>query len=57
MTGKQAYDPNYMKSGEFRSEGRAVRPKDAATLIIVRQDQKQSRVLMGKRAAVSQSSF
>jgi len=51
MTAKQAYDPKYMKSSEFRSQGRAVRPKDAATLIIVRRDQKQPRVLMGKRAA------
>ena len=40
-----------MTSSEFRCQGRAVRPKDAATLIIVRRDQKQPRVLMGKRAA------
>jgi 8-oxo-dGTP pyrophosphatase MutT (NUDIX family) len=51
MAGKQAYDPKYMKSSEYRSQGRAVRPQDAATLIIVRRDQKHPRVLMGKRAA------
>jgi 8-oxo-dGTP pyrophosphatase MutT (NUDIX family) len=53
MAGKTPYDPNYMKASEYRSGSgdRAVRPKDAATLILVRRDQKQPRVLMGKRAA------
>ncbi|MEH6581581.1 MAG: NUDIX hydrolase [Halioglobus sp.] len=37
--------------GEFRTGGRAVRPRDAATLIIVRSDGNQPRILMGKRAA------
>ena len=41
----------YMAQSEYRSGGRAVRPRDAATLIIVRQDGSQPRVLMGRRAA------
>ena len=48
---KAAYDPKYIKGSEIRSTGRAVRPRDAATLIVVRRDGKQPRVLMGKRAA------
>jgi 8-oxo-dGTP pyrophosphatase MutT (NUDIX family) len=36
---------------ELRSKGRAVKPKDAATLIIVRRDKKHPKILMGKRAA------
>ena len=42
------------KRGEYREKGHpAVRPREAATLVIVRQDQ-QPRVLMGKRAASHQ---
>ncbi len=48
---KKILDPNYISKSEIRSNGRAVRPKDAATLIIVRRDLKQPRVLMGKRSA------
>jgi 8-oxo-dGTP pyrophosphatase MutT (NUDIX family) len=48
---KPAYDPKYIKGSEIRSAGRAVRPQDAATLIVVRRDGKQPRVLMGKRSA------
>jgi 8-oxo-dGTP pyrophosphatase MutT (NUDIX family) len=44
-------DPRYVSPGELRSASRAVRPKDAATLIIVRGGGKEPRVLMGKRAA------
>jgi hypothetical protein len=51
MTTKQAYDPKYIKGSEIRSAGRAVRPRDAATLIIVRRDGKHPKVLMGKRSA------
>jgi 8-oxo-dGTP pyrophosphatase MutT (NUDIX family) len=51
MTARDSYDPKYMKASEYRSRGRAVRPKDAATLILVRRDQKLPRILMGKRAA------
>jgi 8-oxo-dGTP pyrophosphatase MutT (NUDIX family) len=51
MTARDSYDPKYMKASEYRSQGRAVRPKDAATLILVRRDQKLPRILMGKRAA------
>jgi 8-oxo-dGTP pyrophosphatase MutT (NUDIX family) len=36
---------------EVRSKGRAVKPKDAATLIIVRRDTNVPKILMGKRAA------
>ena len=42
------------KRSEYREKGHpAVRPREAATLVIVRQDQ-QPRVLMGKRAASHQ---
>lgn len=51
MAAKEAYDPKYIKGSEIRSQGRAVRPKDAATLIIVRRDGSEPKVLMGKRAA------
>jgi len=44
-------DPRYVSPGELRRASRAVRPKDAATLIIVRGGGKEPRVLMGKRAA------
>jgi 8-oxo-dGTP pyrophosphatase MutT (NUDIX family) len=38
--------------GEYREENaKAVRPRDAATLIVVRQESKQPKILMGKRAA------
>ena len=50
-SGKAAYDPKYIAGSEIRSRGRAVRPKDAATLIIVRRDGKQPRILMGQRSA------
>jgi 8-oxo-dGTP pyrophosphatase MutT (NUDIX family) len=36
---------------EVRSKGRAVKPKDAETLIIVRRDTNVPKILMGKRAA------
>ncbi len=40
------------KASEFRSDGgRAVRPVDAATLIIIREVKGQTSILMGKRAA------
>jgi 8-oxo-dGTP pyrophosphatase MutT (NUDIX family) len=51
MAGPKVYDPNYISKSEIRGSGRAVRPKDAATLIVVRRDGPQPRVLMGKRAA------
>ena len=51
MTAKPAYDPKYIKGSEIRSSGRAVRPKDAATLVIVRRDAGDPQVLMGKRAS------
>ncbi len=38
-----------MSSREYRSTGRAVRPKDAATLILVRHDADSPRILLGKR--------
>ena len=38
--------------GEYREgNAKAVRPRDAATLIVVRQESKQPKILMGKRAA------
>lgn len=46
---KEPYDPKYMRASEYRSAGRAVRPKDAATLILVRRDDDGPRVLLGQR--------
>jgi 8-oxo-dGTP pyrophosphatase MutT (NUDIX family) len=43
--------PYNTPANELRSKGRAVKPKDAATLIIVRRDSEQPQILMGKRAA------
>ena len=38
--------------GEYREDNaRAVRPRDATTLIVVRQESKKPKILMGKRAA------
>ena len=51
MAKQPTYDPKYISGQEIRSQGRAVRPRDAATLIIVRSDLKTPKVLMGKRAA------
>ncbi|MCR9105652.1 MAG: NUDIX hydrolase [Gammaproteobacteria bacterium] len=45
------HDPNYVSAAELRHQGRAVRPKDAATLIIVRSDGREPRVLLGQRSA------
>lgn len=43
------YDPK--ERGQFREPvGRAPRPKDAATLVLVRRDQNEPRILMGRRA-------
>ncbi|MGB1140680.1 MAG: NUDIX hydrolase [Halioglobus sp.] len=51
--GKAQRDAGYMAASEYREsgQGRAVRPKDAATLIIVRRDGRVPRVLMGQRSA------
>lgn len=52
MTEHKAGDaPRTMRPGEIRSRGRAVKPRDAATLIIVRSDGNEPRILMGQRAA------
>ncbi len=51
MKATPAYDPKYIADSEIRSGGRAVRPRDAATLIIVRNDGPRPRILMGQRAA------
>lgn len=44
-------DPAYISKAELRDGGRAVRPRDAATLILVRRDRSVPQLLMGKRAA------
>lgn len=44
-------DSGYVSQAELRRKGRAVRPRDAATLIIVRSDGAEPRVLMGQRSA------
>jgi 8-oxo-dGTP pyrophosphatase MutT (NUDIX family) len=44
-------DRGYISKSEIRSGGRAVRPKDAATLILVRRDEAEPKILMGKRSA------
>jgi 8-oxo-dGTP pyrophosphatase MutT (NUDIX family) len=41
----------YISKTEYRDGGRAVKPKDAATLILVRDGDDGPRILMGKRAA------
>ena len=48
-----AFDPKQSRDQEYRdaSAGRAVRPRDAATLILVRNDGAAPRVLMGQRHA------
>ncbi len=48
-----AFDPKKSREQEFReaSIGRAVRPRDAATLILVRNDGAAPQVLMGQRHA------
>ena len=55
MSGAQkgAFDPKQSRDQEFResSAGRAVRPRDAATLILVRNDGASPQVLMGQRHA------
>lgn len=51
MTGDKPHDPAYISSSELRGDARIVRPKDAATLLVVRRDGPEPRVLMGKRAA------
>lgn len=51
MNPDEQRDSGYIADSELRKRGRAVRPRDAATLIILRRDSAQSRVLMGKRAA------
>jgi 8-oxo-dGTP pyrophosphatase MutT (NUDIX family) len=51
MNGDEPKDSSYISSGELRDNSRAVRPRDAATLLIVRRDDSEPRVLMGKRAA------
>jgi 8-oxo-dGTP pyrophosphatase MutT (NUDIX family) len=50
---KAAFDPKQSRDQEYRdgSAGRAVRPRDAATLILVRNDGAQPQVLMGQRHA------
>lgn len=46
------FDPAYMRPSEFRQDkSAAVRPRDAATLILVRHDDTVPRILMGKRHA------
>ncbi|MCB1706434.1 MAG: NUDIX domain-containing protein [Halioglobus sp.] len=51
MNGDEQRGSGYISSSELRGSGRAVRPKDAATLLIVRRGGREPRVLMGKRAA------
>ena len=51
MTSKPGYDPKHTPGSEYRSGGRAARPRDAATLVIVRDDGKHPRILMGQRSA------
>lgn len=51
MNGDEQRDSTYISSSELRGNVRAPRPKDAATLLVVRHGGKEPRVLMGKRAA------
>lgn len=46
------FDPKQSRNQEYRDgKAPAVRPKDAATLVIVRRDAKNPQILMGKRSA------
>ena len=52
MSSVAQYQPTPAGAGEYREGGgRAVRPRDAATLIVVRRDGRLPRVLVGQRAA------
>jgi 8-oxo-dGTP pyrophosphatase MutT (NUDIX family) len=51
MNGDEPRNASYISRDELRGNTRAVRPKDAATLLIVRREGREPRVLMGKRAA------
>jgi 8-oxo-dGTP pyrophosphatase MutT (NUDIX family) len=55
MSGSEGavFDPKKSREQEYResTEGRAVRPRDASTLIIVRRDSATPQVLMGQRHA------
>lgn len=51
MNGDEPRDSTYISSGELRGGARVARPRDAATLLIVRHGGREPRVLMGKRAA------
>jgi 8-oxo-dGTP pyrophosphatase MutT (NUDIX family) len=51
MNGDEPRDSSYISSSELRGDARAPRPKDAATLLVVRREGPEPRVLMGKRAA------
>ena len=42
MSTKEQHKPGYITAAEMRSKGRAVKPKDAATLIIVRARQQET---------------
>ncbi len=50
MQGEAGVRRSYVSERELRRSGPAVRPQDAATLIIVRSDGRHPRVLMGRRA-------
>lgn len=41
----------YLTESELRPTGRAARPRDSATLILVRRDKAEAQILMGKRSA------
>ena len=49
---KPILDPNYdpRSDGAMRESGKAIRPRHAATLIVVRRDATKPRLLMGRRA-------
>lgn len=49
---KPILDPSYdpRSDGAMRDGGKAIRPRHAATLIVVRRDAKKPRLLMGRRA-------
>jgi len=51
MSDDEQRDSTYITASELRDNTRAVRPKDAATLLIVRREGPEPRVLMGQRAA------
>jgi len=51
VTEQSRYQPTPTRPSEYRTAGRAVRPRDAASLVLVRRDGRRPRLLMGQRSS------